>query len=185
MRQIKYSLTILSAVAVLAGCSGGGSTAGDQTLKAKYSAQISFGDSMIDVGTYAVGTIAALGGGQFTVNSPDAKNWTALMAAQFGLPAPCAAQTSLDGDPAQGFSVMPPVNHAGCTGYAQGGARVTNPIGIGNKLTGGANASLGFLTVPVIQQIQNHLNLNGGKFNDDEIVFVMAGGNDVLAIAIG
>ena len=148
--------------------------------KIKFSSQISFGDSLSDVGTYAVGTISALGGGQFTVNSPGVKNWTALMAAQFGLSAPCAAQTGLDGDPAQGFSVMPPLNHAGCTGYAQGGARVTDPIGIGNKLTGGANVTLGFLTVPVVQQIQNHLNSNGGKFNDDEIVFVMAGANDVF-----
>ena len=127
--------------------------------KIKFSSQISFGDSLSDVGTYAVGTIAALGGGQFTVNSPGVKNWTAWMSAQFGLPAPCAAQTGLDGDPAQGFSVMPPVNHAECTGYAQGGARVTSPVGIGNKLTGGANVARGFLTVPVVQQIQNHLNL--------------------------
>ncbi|MFA6904269.1 MAG: SGNH/GDSL hydrolase family protein [Gallionellaceae bacterium] len=148
--------------------------------KIKFRTQISFGDSLSDVGTYAVGTIAALGGGQFTVNYPGVKNWTAWMAAEFGLAAPCAAQTGLDGDPAQGFSVMPPVNHAGCTGYAQGGARVTSPVGIGNKLTGGANVALGFLTVPVVQQIQNHLNLNAGKFNEDEIVFVMAGANDVF-----
>lgn len=188
--MLKYKLTLAAALSLLillpaygsndTGHNDGGDRENGKAPKVTFSAQISFGDSMSDVGTYAVGTIAALGGGQFTVNSPDAKNWTALMAAQFGLPAPCAAQTGLDGDPAQGFSVMPPVNHAGCTGYAQGGARVTNPIGIGNKLTGGANASLGFLTVPVIQQIQNHLNLNGGKFNDDEIVFVMAGGNDVF-----
>lgn len=147
--------------------------------KLKFNSQISFGDSLSDVGTYAVGTIAAFGGGQFTVNSPNAKNWTTLMAAQFGLAAPCAAQTGLDGDPAQGFSV-PSVYHSGCYGYAQGGARVTNPIGIGNKLTGGANATLGFLTVPVVQQIQNHLNMNGGQFHDDDIVFVMAGANDVF-----
>lgn len=151
-----------------------------KTAKAKFKSQISFGDSLSDVGTYAVGTIAALGGGQFTVNSPGVQNWTALLAAQFGLPAPCAAQTGLDGDPAQGLSVMPPVNHAGCTSYAQGGARVSNPIGVGNKLTGGENITLGFLTVPVVQQIQNHLNSNAGKFRDDEIVFVMAGANDVF-----
>lgn len=147
--------------------------------KIEFSAQVSFGDSLSDVGTYAVGTVAALGGGQFTVNSPGVQNWTAVMAAKLGLPAPCAAQTGLDGDPAQGFNV-PVVNHAGCSGYAQGGARVTSPIGIGNKLTGGANATLGFLTVPVVQQIQNHLNANGGKFNDEDIVYIMAGANDVF-----
>jgi phospholipase/lecithinase/hemolysin len=151
----------------------------NKSHKNEFSAQISFGDSLSDVGTYAVGTVAALGGGQFTVNSPGVKNWTAVMAEQFELSAPCAAQTGLDGDATQGFSV-PVVNHAGCTGYAQGGARVTSPIGIGNKLTGGANATIGFLTVPVVQQIQNHLNANAGKFSDDDIVFIMVGANDVF-----
>jgi phospholipase/lecithinase/hemolysin len=156
------------------------STDHDHYPKVRFSSQISFGDSLSDVGSYAVGTIAALGGGQFTINRPGIKNWSALTAAKFGLAAPCAAQTGLDGDPAIGFSVLPPLNHAGCTSYAQGGARVTDPIGVGNKLTGGANASLGFLTVPVVQQIQNHLNLNGGKFKADEVVFVFAGANDVF-----
>ena len=186
MRQIKYSLAILSAVAILAGCGGSGSnTAGDQTLKAKYSAQISFGDSLSDVGSYAVGPVKALGGGKYNINGDNkgvnaaltGKNWTELMAAQFGLPAPCAAQTGLDGVAAQGFAV-PVVNHTGCFGYAQGGARVTNPVGPGNKYTGSA---LGQLTVPVATQIQNHLAIVGGKFKGDEIVLVMAGGNDIFA----
>ncbi|MES2050065.1 MAG: SGNH/GDSL hydrolase family protein [Pseudomonadota bacterium] len=187
MRQIKYSLAILSAVAVLAGCGGSGSgsnTTGDQTLKVKYSAQISFGDSLSDVGTYAVGTVKALGGGKFNINGNNVgvnpaltgKNWTELMAAQLGLPAPCPAQTGLDGDAAHGFSV-PVVNHAGCFGYAQGGARVTNPVGPGNKYTGSA---LGSLTVPVATQIKNHLAIAGGKFKADELVFVMAGANDAF-----
>ena len=153
---------------------------GHETQKIKFNSQISFGDSLSDVGTYAVGTIAALGGGQFTINSSNSKNWTALMADQFGLSAPCAAQTGLDGNYASGFSVMPPLNHPECTGYAQGGARVTSPVGIGNKLTGGENIALGFLTVPIVQQIQNHLNAHANKFNEDEIVFVMAGANDVF-----
>ena len=181
MRQIKYSLAILSAVAVLAGCSGGGSTAGDQTLKAKYSAQISFGDSLSDVGTYAVGTVAALKGGKFTINGNNVsvnaaltgKNWTELMAAQFSLPAPCAAQTGLHGDASQGFAV-PVVNHTGCFGYAQGGARITGAIGPGNQ------SAVGALTVPVATQIQNHLAISGGKFKSDEIIFVMAGANDIF-----
>lgn len=185
MRQIKYSLAILSAVAVLAGCGGSGSnTAGDQTLKVKYSAQISFGDSLSDVGTYAVGTVKALGGGKYNINGNNiavnatltGKNWTELIAAQLGLPVPCSAQTGLNGVAAQGFSV-PVVNHAGCFNYAQGGARVTNPVGPGNALTG---AALGQLTVPVVTQIKNHLAISGGKFKSDEMVTVMAGGNDAL-----
>jgi len=146
----------------------------------KFSRQISFGDSLSDVGSYAVGTIAALGGGEFTVNGPGVQNWTGVMAAKFGLSEPCAAQTGLDGEASLGLKVMPPTNHQACTGYAQGGARITNPIGIGNKATGGANEILGFLTVPVVDQIQNHLNNNHGKFSDDEIVFVFAGANDIF-----
>ena len=150
-----------------------------KSQKIEFEAQITFGDSLSDVGTYAVGTVAALGGGQFTINSPGVKNWTAVMAEQLGLSAPCAAQTGLDGDINQGFYV-PVVNHQGCNGYAQGGARVTSPVGIGNKLTGGSSVTVGFLTVPVVQQIQNYLNANAGKFNDEQVVFVLAGANDVF-----
>jgi len=183
MQQSFKLAAALFVTAVLAGC--GGSQGGDQSLKIKFSSQVSFGDSLSDVGTYAVGTVAALKGGKYNVNdvgadgSNAAKNWTELMAAQLGLAAPCPAQTGLDGSAAQGFSV-PVVNHAGCTSYAQGGARVTNPVGPGNKLLGGENAVIGQLTVPIVTQIQNHLAASGGSFKGDEIVFVMAGGNDAL-----
>ena len=181
MHQTKFALAVLAA-AVLAGC--GGSSGGDQTLKVKYSAQVSFGDSLSDVGSYAVGTVAKLGGGKFTINGDNTKinpeltgkNWTEHLAAQFGLPAPCAAETGLEGNAAQGFFV-PRVKHPGCYGYAMGGSRVTNPIGPNNAATGSA---LGALTVPVAVQIQNHLAATGGKFSGTEAVFVMAGGNDVL-----
>ncbi|ATD63299.1 MAG: SGNH/GDSL hydrolase family protein [Janthinobacterium svalbardensis] len=181
MHQTKFALAVLAA-AVLAGC--GGASGGDQTLKVKYTAQVSFGDSLSDVGSYAVGTVLALKGGKFTINGDNTainpeltgKNWTEHLAAQFGLPAPCAAQTGLDGNAAQGFSV-PSVKKAGCFGYAMGGSRVTNPVGPNNKLTGSA---LGALTVPVTTQIANHLAASGGKFSGTEVVFVMAGGNDLL-----
>ena len=181
MQYTKFALAALTA-AVLAGC--GGSGGGDQTLKVKYTAQVSFGDSLSDVGSYAVGTVAALKGGKFTINGDNTainpeltgKNWTEHLAAQFGLPAPCAAQTGLDGNVAQGFFV-PSVKKAGCFGYAMGGSRVTNPVGPNNKLTGSA---LGALTVPVTTQIANHLAAAGGKFSGTEVVFVMAGGNDLL-----
>ena len=54
MHYTKFALAALTA-AVLAGC--GGSSGGDQTLKVKYTAQVSFGDSLSDVGSYAVGKI--------------------------------------------------------------------------------------------------------------------------------
>jgi outer membrane lipase/esterase len=177
MHQGKFAGALLAAALVLAGCGGGG--AGDQTPKVKFASMVTFGDSLSDVGTYAVGTVAALGGGKYTINSTSSRNWTQLVALQLGLSLPCAAQTGLDGDAAQGFSVAV-TNHAGCTSYAQGGARVTNPVGPGNKLLGGANATLGQLTVPVVTQIQNHLAVAGGAFSGNELVTVMAGGNDVF-----
>ncbi len=182
MRQINLVLAVIMA-AILAACGGGGSSGGDQTPRTRFSAQVTFGDSLADVGTDAVGAVAAAGGGKYTINGDSANNpaltgmiWTELMAAQLGLPAPCAAQTGLDGDAGRGFSV-PVVNHPGCTSYAQGGARVTNPVGPRNKLTG---SPLGQLTVPVVTQIANHLALSGGRFKGDEVVFILAGGNDAF-----
>ena len=183
MRQNNIALAVLAA-AVLAACGGNGSTGGDQTLKNKFSAQVSFGDSLSDVGTYNVGTVKALGGGKFGINGDltatnpalTGKNWTELMAAEIGVAAPCPAYTGLEGDATKGFSfaVTP---HAGCYGYAQGGSRVTNPVGPSNKLT---NSPVGALTVPVATQIQNHLNVSAGKFSGTELVLVMAGANDVF-----
>lgn len=174
MRQFTFAAVMLAA-AILAGCG----SADDHSSKITFSSQISFGDSLSDVGTYAVGRIKDVGGGKYTINSAIAKNWTEVVAAQLGLPAPCPAQTGLDGDATQGFSV-PVTNFPDCTGYAQGGARVTNPVGPGNKQLGGANAVLGQLTVPVVQQIRNHLAAHGNAFKDEDIVFVMAGANDLF-----
>ncbi|HEX7635434.1 MAG TPA: esterase, partial [Noviherbaspirillum sp.] len=183
MRQFKFVAVMFAAI-VLAACGGSdnassNANANANSNKIKFSSQVSFGDSLTDVGTYAVGTIKALGGGKYTINSATAKNWTEVVAAQLDLPAPCAAQTGLDGDAAQGFSV-PVTNFPNCTGYAQGGARVTNPVGPGNKQLGGAGATLGLLTVPVVRQIWNHLAAHGNAFKGDEVVFVMAGGNDLF-----
>lgn len=182
MRHTNIALALLTA-AVLTACGGSGSKPGDQTLKTKYSAEVTFGDSLSDVGTYGVGAIAALGGGKWTINGDNTakdpvltgKNWTELVAAQLGLPAPCPAQTGLIGT-AAGFAV-PVTNHAGCNNYAQGGARVTIPYGPGNpNVTAGGFA----MTVPVVQQVANFLAANNGKFAGTELVTVMAGGNDIL-----
>jgi phospholipase/lecithinase/hemolysin len=186
MRHTNFALALLTA-AVLTACGGNGSTGGDQALKTKFSAQVSFGDSLSDVGTYNVGTVKALGGGKFGINGNNTAvnatltgaNWTELLAAQLGLPAPCAAITGLDGNAAQGFAVAT-VAHSGCFGYAEGGSRVTNPVGMGNKLTGPVDGAVGALTIPVATQIQNHLAVSGGKFSGTELVLVMAGANDVF-----
>ncbi len=183
MRHYQIALAVLSA-AILAGCGGGSASGGDQSTKIKFTSQVSFGDSLSDVGTYDVGTVAALHGGKFTVNTltPTAQNWTELMAASLGLPAPCPAETGLDGEAAAGFAVTP-VMHTGCFGYGQGGSRVTLPYGPSNANLAaslGGSQVVGALTVPVVTQIQNHLNAVGGKFSGTEIVFVLAGANDVF-----
>jgi phospholipase/lecithinase/hemolysin len=183
MRHTKLALAVMAS-AILAACGSGSPAGGDQTLKVKFASQVSFGDSLSDVGSYNVGTVQALGGGKFTINGNNTaanpaltgKIWIELLAAQFGLPAPCAAQTGLDGNAAKGFSV-PVVNRAGCYAYGQGGARVTNPIGEGNKAAG---SELGALTVPVVTQVKNHLAAVGGKFKGDEIIFMWGGNNDLL-----
>jgi outer membrane lipase/esterase len=177
MKNVMKALGALSLAALLAACGGGG--AGDQTTKANFTGFVNFGDSLSDVGTYKVGTVAALGGGKYTVNGPNALNWTEVVANTYKLPAPCAAQTGLDGAAAQGFSV-PVINVATCFNYAQGGSRVTSQPGPGNKLLGGTNAILGQLTVPVKDQMTAHLTKVNGAYTGKELVTVMAGGNDVF-----
>ncbi|KQW45410.1 MULTISPECIES: SGNH/GDSL hydrolase family protein [unclassified Roseateles] len=175
--RIAAASAALLASLLVAGCGGGGATA-DTTPKYTPSSVVSFGDSLSDQGTYKVGTVVALGGGQYTVNGVG-PHWLERIATLYGLPKPCPAQQGLDGLAAQGFSV-PVKNNAGCLAYGQGGARVTNPVGPGNKLLGGSNAVLGQLTVPVVTQMQNHLAAAGGSYKGTELVFVYAGGNDVF-----
>ncbi|BDT61197.1 hypothetical protein MasN3_46910 [Massilia varians] len=183
MRQTKLALAVLTA-AVLAACGGTSPSGGDQTQKLSFTQQVSFGDSLSDVGTYAVGAVKQAGGGKFTINGDGtAKNpelngkiWVEFLAAELKLPAPCAAQTGLEGDASRGFSVAIS-NNLNCFNYAQGGSRVTNPIGPGNKATG---SPIGEMTVPLVTQVANHLSRTGNKFSGTELVTILSGGNDVL-----
>lgn len=182
MRQKNFALALLTAAALTA-CGGTGSSGGDQSHPITFSQMVTFGDSLSDVGTYNVGAVKAAGGGKFTINGSETSkdpaltglNWTEVLAAEMRLPAPCAAQTGLEGTGA-GFNV-PVVNNTNCFNYAQGGARVTDPIGPGNKAN---KPELGELTVPLATQVQNHLSRVGGSFKGTELVTIMAGGNDVL-----
>jgi len=142
-----------------------------------YSAFISFGDSLSDVGTYGVSAVAAAGGGKYSVNFPGSKIWIERLADEMGLNAPCAAITGLDGSI---FGAVSSTQHAGCFGYAQGGARVTNAVGISNTESMFPGSELGALTNAVVHQIQQHLNLVG-EFHEHELVAIWAGHNDVLA----
>ena len=182
MKAWKYALSALGTALLIVGCGGGGGEA--NTNKSGYTSLVSFGDSLSDAGSYAVGAVAAQKGGRYTVNSGDlaapTKIWLDFVAAQLGLPAPCAAETGLNSSAALGGPV-PVVKNAKCTNYAQGGSRVTAPVGPANTaLTPFGQGDLGQLTVPLATQVTNHLTANGGTFNGKELVTVMAGGNDAF-----
>lgn len=106
MLQNKFSFLIATALAVaLSGCGNGG---GDVAPAIQFTSQVNFGDSLSDVGSYAVGTVAALGGGRYTVNetlngASVPSNWSELIAKDLGVPVPCPAETGLEGN--QGRSI--------------------------------------------------------------------------------
>jgi outer membrane lipase/esterase len=179
MKKFKWLATTAIAAVLMAGCGGGG---GETSSNPRgFKEMISFGDSLSDVGTHAVGAVAAAGGGKYTVNSATAKNWTQLVAPQFGLAVPCPAQTGLDSAATPGFMV-PIVNNPACTNYAQGGSRVTDPTGPGNRnWPDPASNFVGQLTVPVLTQMQRSLTNKGGNYNGTELITVLAGGNDIFA----
>ena len=193
MKQWKKATVALVCAIALAGCGGGD---GGQSPGVGFTQMVTFGDSLSDVGTYRVGSIAALGGGKWTVNSPTAKNWTEVVAAQYGLPAPCAAQTGLF-PLIPGLTGAPIQNFPACRNYAQGSSRVTSAFGpnstavqsfVSTANGGGAAgtaaaaaaAPLGLMAVPIVTQMNTHLANAGGSFSGTELVVVMAGGNDTF-----
>ena len=190
MRTWKYALSALGTALVLAGCGGGGGET--STSNVGFTSMVSFGDSLSDVGAYKVGAIAAVGGGKWMVNSATSQNWTELIAAQYKLPVPCAAQTGLP-------SLIPQIpavavqNFSTCRNYAQGSSRVTSPAGpgsfaiqqavlqaTGSQLAAAQAAGLGLMALPVVNQMANHLANVGGSYTGKELVTVFAGGNDVF-----
>jgi phospholipase/lecithinase/hemolysin len=173
--NIKVKLAALAAAVVLASCGGG-----DGGIEVN--STVSFGDSLSDVGTYKVGTIAAVGGGKWTVNSATASNWTELVAARVGTGAPCAAQTGLLTN-IPGLTGAPVTNHAECFNYAQGSARVSNPFGPNAAALQAApfnEVNLGLMAMPVVTQMSAHLAKTGGSYSARELVTVMVGANDLF-----
>ncbi|MBU1775153.1 MAG: SGNH/GDSL hydrolase family protein [Gammaproteobacteria bacterium] len=172
MRQYYLALAVVVSTA-LAGCGGGSS---DLPAKPNFTALVSFGDSLSDVGSYKTSpAVLAYNGGQFTINAASgvATNWTQMMADSLSLPEPCAAVTGGIGaarSPATGAT-------PGCYAFAQGGARVTSASGVGNVGT-----LAGPMTEPVVTQVSNYLSVNT-SFNSEQLVLVMAGANDVFTQA--
>lgn len=179
--RIRAVAVAVAAACWLSACGGGGdvtvpgtgSPAGAPTTKGTFTAVVSFGDSLSDVGTYAPATATGnpsvpFFGGKFTTNgvtpSGAATIWVENLATSMGL-AITPAEVGF-----AGTSVKCPTVVA-CTGYGQGGSRVTDPNGIGKS--GGA------LTVPISTQIANHLAANT-SFKDSDLVLVFGGNNDEL-----
>ncbi len=178
MAYFKASWAALGAAVLVAACGGGGD--GNQAPAVSYSAVVSFGDSLSDAGTYKVGPVAALGGGLFTVNGIGGSvgadpvpsyNWAQLVSAAAVGKINCSARTG-------GFGVAE-ATIPGCTNYAQGGSRVTDPVGPGNKGKTGTvfNAAQ---TEPVVAQLGYFLADAGGSFTGKELVTVLAGANDIF-----
>ena len=183
---------VLSTTLLLAACGGSdpdvpgsGSPSGAPTAPGSFSAVVSFGDSLSDVGSYAPATSLAgdgsapFFGGKFTTNdtttgaptaTPLGKVWVENLAASLGLIV-TPAEVGFAGTTVQCPAAAVPALASTCTAYGQGGARVTDPNGIGH--------SAGFATVPVVTQIANHLT-RFGSFKSSDLILVYAGNNDVF-----
>lgn len=162
------SIFLSLALAVLAGCGGGSSSSAASPARPQFNAIVSFGDSLSDVGSYAAATVdpqtGVATGGHFTTN-PGAV-WVEDVSATFGL----TISPNIAGFGATQVQCPLPK----CTGYAQGGARVTDPDGIGH--------SSGELTIPLVTQMDNFLAANTA-YKPTDLVFVYGGSNDVFVQA--
>ncbi len=187
MKLFRSLAPLALAAALLAACGGGdpdvpgsGSPSGAPTTKGNFSALISFGDSLSDVGTYSPAPAQFnIAGGKFTTNSSTGTIWVENVATALGLLV-TPAQVGFNGQSVScpAAANPNPVIAKSCTAYGQGGSRVTDPNGVGHDpATGG-----GALTVPVATQIANHLASPafGGRFADTDLVMVYAGSNDVF-----
>ena len=183
-----WFLTLVGSSALTLGlvaCGGGSDPAPQAATHTAYTRLVVFGDSLSDVGTYATaGVVAGFGGGKFTVNGATNKIWVEDLATSIGVTVPCAARTGLEsaaGTPLAGLAEAI-TDHAGCYGYAQGGARVTNLIGPSNKALlalGDTSGALGLLTQPVASQVAHHLSA-ATSFGSGDLVVVLAGANDAF-----
>jgi len=156
---------------------GSGSPSGAPTTKGAFAAVVSFGDSLSDLGTYTPAT-AIPGtnppiylGGKFTTNSASGTIWVENVATTLGLMITPAAMGFAGQSVACPIAATHPALANTCTGYGQAGALVTDPNGY--------HHGSGFLTVPVVTQIANHLT-RFGSFKGSDLILVFAGSNDAF-----
>lgn len=187
-----WGLSFVAAV-LMAACGGGdpdvpgtGAPSGAPANKGAFTAVVSFGDSLSDLGTYTPATVIpdtdppVYLGGKFTTNFSGAGGtgtiWVENVAAALGLTI-TPAEVGFAGQSVKcPIASSVPALASTCTGYGQGGSRVTNADGY-------KHAS-GFLTVPVKTQIANHL-ARFGSFKDSDLVLVSVGFNEVFVVFEG
>jgi outer membrane lipase/esterase len=199
----RWHISALAAAALIVAACGGGDT--DSPLASRV---VVFGDSLSDVGTYTSATsltttpgAAPYFGGKFTTNTfteyalapagtarqpntSTASTWVEWISARLGVPL-TTAMAGFGPDTPQTRVRCPvtrtaPALAGSCTGYAQGGSRVTSPAGIGNPNGNGINgASPAPITLPMVTQVADHLAAFT-SFSRDDIVFVFGGNNDVF-----
>jgi outer membrane lipase/esterase len=192
----RWHVSALAAAAlIVAGCGGGSNT--DSPLASRV---VVFGDSLSDIGAYTVATQIPLGqapgvapffGGKFTTNTHtgysatsntnNANIWVEWISARLGV---AITPAEVGFGPAANRRKCPaaanPALATSCTGYAQGGSRVTSPAGVGNPNGNGINGtSPAPMTVPMVTQVADHLTAFT-SFGRDDIVFVFGGNNDVF-----
>ena len=192
MRVIRILSSWVASTLLLAACGGSdpevpgsGSPSGAPTTPGTFTAVVSFGDSLSDIGSYAPATsLAGDGsapyfGGRFTTNdtttgaptaTPLGKVWVENLAASLGIVV-TPAEVGFAGTSVQCPAAAVPALATTCTAYGQGGARITHPDGIGK--------SIGALTVPLVTQVANHL-ARFGPFKSSDLILVYGGSNDVF-----
>jgi outer membrane lipase/esterase len=186
MKQIRSWAPSVLVALLLVACGGGdpdvpgsGSPSGAPTSKGSFTAVVSFGDSLSDLGTYEPATSATGNGaapylgGKFTTNSASSTVWVENIAKALS---PVVPVTRAE----VGFGLVSmkcPTADSSCTAYGQGGSRITDPDGIRHRDP--ATGAIQALTVPLKTQIANHL-ARFGSFKASDLVVIWAGGNDLL-----
>lgn len=187
MKNFRSAASLVVAAWLLVACGGGdpdvpgsGSPSGAPTTRGTFTKVVSFGDSLSDAGTYTPATVIpgtnppVYIGGKFTTNSATGTVWVENLATTLGLLV-TPAEVGFNGQSLKCPAAANPLLANTCTAYGQGGARVTDPNGIGRDPGTGAGA----LTVPVVTQIDNHL-ARFTSFAATDLILVYAGSNDVF-----
>jgi outer membrane lipase/esterase len=183
MKSIRIWALTAVAAALLAACGGSepdvpgtGQPAGAPTTRGTFTAVVSFGDSLSDVGAYSPATSlsgngqAPYFGGKFTTNGAGGTVWVENVAATLGI-VTTAAEVGFAGTSVRCPAAANPALANTCTSYGQGGSRVTDANGIGR--------ATGALTVPMKTQIANHLS-RFSSFKDTDLIFIWGGNNDAF-----